>query len=114
MDKIKQYQQYLKEILEENAPISYTEKYEEYDVQVITDYENNHFFLMRMGWDGLKRFHYCVIHADIKPDGKIWIQHDNTEYSVANELVDKGVPKSDIVLAYQAPYRRKFSEFAIA
>ncbi|NJN78779.1 MAG: XisI protein [Saprospiraceae bacterium] len=38
----------------------------------------------------------------------------NTEYSAANELVDKGVPKSDIVLAYQAPYRRVYSDFAVA
>lgn len=113
MDKIKQYQQYIKEILIKNAPISYAEEYEEYEVQIITDYENNHFYLMRLGWDNLKRFHYCVIHVDIKSTGKIWIQEDNTEYSVANELIDKGVPKSDIVLAYQAPYRRKFSEFSI-
>jgi hypothetical protein len=50
---------------------------------------------------------------DIK-DGKIWIQHDGTERGVANELVELGVPKDDIVLAYQPPYKRPYTTFAVA
>jgi hypothetical protein len=53
----------------------------------------------------------CVLHFDIK-SGKIWIQHDGTEDSIADELVALGVPKNDIVLAYHAPYNRQFTEFA--
>jgi hypothetical protein len=55
----------------------------------------------------------CVIHVDIK-DGKIWIQRDRTEVGVANELVNAGFPKQDIVLAFKAPYKRKFTEFAVS
>jgi hypothetical protein len=33
---------------------------------------------------------------------------------VANELVDLGVPKEDIVLAYQPPYKRAYTTFAVA
>ena len=51
------------------------------------------------------------MHMDIK-DGKIWIQHDGTEIGVANELVELGVPKEDIVLAYHAPYQRVYTGFA--
>ena len=50
---------------------------------------------------------------DIK-DGKIWIQHDGTERGVANELVELGVPQDDIVLAYQPPYKRAYTPFAVA
>ncbi|WP_332989646.1 XisI protein [Microcoleus sp. A006_D1] len=65
-----------------------------------------------MGWRDWRRYYGCVVHIDIQ-DGKIWIQHDGTEIGVANELVDLGVPKQDIVLAFQAPYKRKYTEFAI-
>ena len=50
---------------------------------------------------------------DIK-DGKIWIQHDGTERGVANELVELGVPKEDIVLAYQPVYKRPYAQFEAA
>ena len=43
------------------------------------------------------------MHFDIK-DGKIWVQHDGTEIGVANELVELGVAKEDIVLAYHPPF----------
>jgi hypothetical protein len=34
------------------------------------------------------------------------------DVGIANELVDMGVPKEDIVLAYHAPYKRKYTGFA--
>lgn len=44
---------------------------------------------------------------------EILIQHDGTEEGIANRLVDMGVPKEDIVLAFHAPYKRKYTEFAV-
>ena len=38
-----------------------------------------------------------VLHLDII-DNKIWIQQDGTEVGIANELVELGVPKQDIIL----------------
>ncbi len=52
-----------------------------------------------------------IIHVDIR-DGKIWIQRDFTEEGVASELVDLGVPKTDIVLGFKPPYMRQFTDFA--
>ncbi len=52
-----------------------------------------------------------IIHVDIR-DGKIWIQRDFTEEGVASELVDLGVPKTDIVLGFKPPYMRQFTGFA--
>jgi hypothetical protein len=46
-------------------------------------------------------------------DGKIWIQHDGTEIGIANQLVELGIPKSDIVLAFHSPFKRQFTEFAV-
>jgi hypothetical protein len=52
-----------------------------------------------------------MIHVDIK-DGKIWIQRDFTEEGIPNQLVELGVPKTDIVLGFRSPYVRQFTGFA--
>jgi hypothetical protein len=58
------------------------------------------------------QFSFIVFtYLDIK-DGKIWIQRDLTEEGIANELVELGVAKSDIVLAFRAPHIRQFTDFA--
>jgi hypothetical protein len=41
------------------------------------------------------------MHFDIQ-DGKIWIQYNGTEDSVAERLVEMGVPTSDIVLGFHS------------
>jgi hypothetical protein len=38
----------------------------------------------------------------------------NYQDSIADELVAMGVPKTDIVLAYHAPYNRQFTEFSVS
>ncbi|WP_442923105.1 element excision factor XisI family protein [Microcoleus sp. A006_D1] len=43
----------------------------------------------------------------------MWIERDRAKIGVANELVEAGVPKTDIVLAFYAPYRRPYTEFAV-
>lgn len=45
-------------------------------------------------------------------DGKFWIEEDWTEEGIANELIRLGVPKQDIVLAFQDPKMRQHTEFA--
>jgi hypothetical protein len=47
-------------------------------------------------------------------NGKFWIQRDGTEYGIARELVDAGVPKEQIVLAFRAPEIRKHTGYAVA
>lgn len=83
------------------------------EVQLIFDIERDHYQVLHLGWEEQIRVYGCVIHVDIK-DGKIWIQRDGTEAGVANELVNAGVPKQDIVLAFKAPYKRPFTEFAVS
>ena len=46
-------------------------------------------------------------------DGKIWIQQDGTEIGSANELVELGVPKHDIVLGFDPPNLRHYTDFAV-
>lgn len=77
------------------------------EVQLIFDCDNNHYLVMLVGWYDQEREYGSLIHIDIK-DNKIWIQSDGTEIGVANELVEAGVPKQDIVLAFKSPFKRQF------
>lgn len=46
---------------------------------------------------------------DIQQDGKILIQRNMTEADLAEELVEMGVAKEDIVLGLHLPYRRPYT-----
>lgn len=106
---VEQYRQYIQQLLSERAQRA--SKSEAIEVQTLFDTEQDHYQLVYVGWRSDKREYGCLLHLDIK-DGKIWIQHDGTEVGIANQLVELGVPKSDIVLAFHAPFMRQFTEFA--
>lgn len=82
------------------------------ETHLIFDTERDRYQVLHIGWQELTRVFSCIIYIEIK-DGKIWIERDRTEIGVANELVEAGVPKTDIVLAFHAPYKRKYTEFAV-
>jgi hypothetical protein len=111
MAKIDLYRQYIQEIIRRHG--GRQPAYGEVELQLIFDTERDHYQLVHAGWHRNRRKYGCLMHMDIKED-KIWIQHDGTEYGVANELVELGVPKDDIVLAYQPPYKRAYTTFAVA
>ncbi len=84
------------------------------DIQphIVADEKNHHYQFLWLGWQDNSKIFSVPIHADIIDD-KIWIQKDTTEAGFANLLVEKGIPKSEIVLAYFPPVHRKLTEFAV-
>jgi hypothetical protein len=68
---------------------------------------------MNVGWEHLTRIYQTIIHIDIK-DGKIWLQQNLTEQNPAEELVAMGVPREDIVLGLQPPYKRPYTDYGVA
>ncbi|MFN7118540.1 MAG: XisI protein [Saprospiraceae bacterium] len=112
MDKIKTYQKIITTLLEEYAaiPPSYPTALRD---ELIIDTERNHFQLLTVGWEGNEFVHEAIFHLDII-DGKIWIQQNNSEAKLTDELLERGVPKSDIVLGFQHPSVREYSGFAVA
>ena len=109
MDRPEHYRRLVRQILSEYGSIK--PSYGDIEFQTIFDAERDHYQLMSVGWNQLRRQHGCILHVDIK-GGKIWIQHDGTEEGIANRLVSQGVPKEDIVLAFHAPYKRPYTGFA--
>jgi len=81
--------------------------------RVVFDRERDSYLLLYVGWHGEERIYGVSIHIEIQ-DGKIWIQQDFTEEGIANQLVESGVPKTDIVLGFRAPIVRQFTGFALA
>ena len=107
---VEQYRQIIQQLTLERAKRGVSQ--ENIETQAILDTEREHYLLLHTGWRGNRRIHGCSLHLDIK-DGKIWIQHDGTEVGIATQLLELGVPKEDIVLAFHSPYMRQFTEFAI-
>jgi hypothetical protein len=75
------------------------------DTLAVEDPRCGAFLLLRYGWHEGKRLDNVVLAARIK-GGKVWIEEDNTDLSLAEELEKAGVPKEDIVLAFHPPELR--------
>jgi hypothetical protein len=101
----------IKRILREYAEI--TPAYGQVETETIFDDEHGHYEVIRLGWDGHRRVHGCLLHVDVRED-KIWIQRDGTEEGIANELVEAGIPREQIVLAFRHPDTRRHTGFATA
>jgi hypothetical protein len=112
--KIATYSSILTEYLESLAEERNTALGGTADCNVIADTKNHHYQLTRMGWQGRKYYFVVLLHFSIKPDGKVWIQQNNTEILVGGELEDWGVEKMDIVVGFRPAYLREATGYAVA
>ena len=112
MDKIEKYQGIIIEFLEAFAKIKSANQ-PEVENYVIADREHNHFQLLRIGWQGPRYVFSVVFHFEIK-NGKVWFQRNTTEMEVVDVLMEKGIPREDIVLGFRPPYARPHTGFAAA
>ncbi len=110
MDKLANYREIMEKVLTEYGAIPYS--HGDFISKVIVDRNCNNFLIMNIGWDGRKRVHGCLVHLELI-DGKIWIQRDGIEYGIGQDLLDSGIPKEDIVLAFHNPDIRKYTGFAV-
>ncbi len=54
-----------------------------------------------------------MIHLDLI-NGKIWLQYNGTEGDIAQELMDLGVARENIVLGFREPALRAYTGYAVA
>lgn len=80
---------------------------------IIKDFDSGHFACFSDGWYDLNRAYGCYAHIEVRKTGKVWLHYDGTEFRIAKLLEDKGIPKSDIVLAFRAPEVRPDTGYAI-
>ncbi|WP_027303194.1 XisI protein [Rudanella lutea] len=111
MDKLDRYRQLIQQLLIEQTSVPYA--YGEITIETIFDTANDRYMLADVGWDRTGRVYGIIAHIDII-GGKFWIQRDGTEESIPVMLLNKGVPREDIVVAYRTPAERELMGFAVA
>jgi len=113
MGKLSKYRTLLKEILTKYADLIRQNPQEGRETELIFDEERDHYLLVHNGWSGKKRIRGTTIYVRLR-DGKFWIEEDWLEHGIATDLLEAGVPREDIVLAFHAPQMRPYTEFAVA
>lgn len=113
--KIETYQKILSEYVERLADKYNNALGNELTYQAIIDTKNNHFQLVKMGWNNYKFIYAILIHLDISPTtGNIWIQQNNTEILLEKDLKIFNVPEGHFVLGFRSADMREHSNFAVA
>ena len=112
MERLEQYRQAIRQLLTAQASREGNSD-SAIECQLIFDTEHDHYLLLDIGWEELKRVYNCFIHLDIK-EGKIWIQRNMTEADLAQELVELGIPNEDIVLGLHPLYKRPYTGYGVA
>ena len=110
MDKLNQYREIVRRLVEEYA--RYKPSHGQIETEAIIDPAKDHYEVMHVGWDGVRRVHGTVVHIDIHGD-KVWVQYDGTSRPVAEELVAAGIPREDIVLGFHPAEVRPLTGFAV-
>ncbi len=98
MDKLSQYREILRDTIKRHA--RFTPSHGVIESLPICDVEGDQYLLMDVGWDATGRVHAVSLHLRLR-DGKVWIEWDGTEPGIAVELIEAGIPESDIVAAFQ-------------
>jgi XisI protein len=83
------------------------------DFETVFDRGSDRYLLMLVGWDGIRRVHGCLVHVDLIGE-KIWVQRDGTERGIARDLLEAGVPRDQIVLAFRPPEVREQASLVTA
>ena len=111
MDPVNNYREAVERVLTVYTTIPYA--HGELRCEALFDCAHDRYALITLGWNAGKRVHFPLVHIDIVGD-KVWIEKDTTEDGVAPELVQAGIPKSQIVLAFRPPEVRQHTEYAVA
>jgi XisI protein len=113
MDREVNYRELIKRGMLEYRDISNQGRKDNIEAMCAFDDQAGQYLLVRVGWDGKRRFRQIVLHVRLH-GGKIWIETDDTEDGFATALLKAGVPNSDIVLAFHPPHLRQYTDFAVA
>lgn len=107
------YQALLKQIFLDYAALLNRRPQLGIETEVVIDEERGQYLLHTLGWKDKARVWNTPLYVRLH-NGKIWVETDWIEEGVTEKLLAAGVPKADIVLAFQHPSLRPLTEFAAA
>lgn len=75
----------------------------------IFDRNSNRYQVLCHGWVGEEeRVFHPIIHVEII-NNKVWIQHNESDVDIGDELCNNGIPKSQMVLGLHPPSIRELN-----
>ena len=113
MDKTVEYREIIKTIMREYERIYNSPPDPDIPTHFVCDDAGGNYMLITVGWKGKTRHHHITSYVRLE-DGKFWIEEEWTEEGIATDLLAAGVPNTDIVLGFQPPEMRPYTEFAAA
>jgi hypothetical protein len=113
MDKLTDYQKIIRRILNEYIELDKRQPTPGVEYLLVADDKGGHYMWLNLGWSNNKRLNAETVYVRLR-DGKFWIETDWTERGIALDLLEAGVPKEDIVLAFHHPDVRPHTDFAAA
>ena len=66
------------------------------EVEPIFDTVRDRYLLLSESWRGQERMYCVLIHLDIR-SGKVWVQRNQTEIEIEDELLSLGIADGDVV-----------------
>ena len=111
MDRLELYRQSIIQVLQYYADLPY--RYGDVTTSFIISQDQNQFLLIDDGWQDGIRVYGVLVHAEIR-NNKIYIQRDDTEEGITDDLLRSGIQPEEIVLAFHPPEVRHHTGLAIA
>ena len=111
MDRLAGYRQIIRRILAEYDGIK--DSSGDSVTEIVFDGANDRYLVLDQGWEGVKRVHSVVLHVEVI-NGKVWLQCNNTDVDIAQDMVLAGIPREHIVLGLHEPEVRQYTEYAAA
>lgn len=116
MDTLKHYRNVIKKLLMHYYDLSTAADRASHRAsfdRLAFDVERDQYLWFCSGWEGKKRVQHITMYLQIKGQ-KIWVEEDNTDLGLVDDLLEQGIPKTDIVLGFHHPSKRELTEFATA
>ena len=111
MEKIATYQQIIKSVL--TGYIDSMPPDSDEEVYLVEDPTKLNYLIYHNAWRHSNRSYGCILHVRIKNE-KVYVEYDGTDEGFADVFAASGIPKHDIVLAFHAPAKRPYTDFAVA
>lgn len=113
MGRLEVYRYTIKKFLQERADLMNSHPIPGVDTLCLFDEAHDEYLILNIGWQEKKRIQYITLLVRLQ-NGKIWVEEDGTEEGLANMLIAAGIPKEDIVLAFNPPELRQMTGYAVA
>ena len=104
MDKIKKYSKIIQEDLEKRVAIPMYSG-SKLKGRLVVNQDATEFIWLNVGWEFPKFIHGVVVHIALE-DNKVRFFANNTDIEFCDVFVEKGIPKSDMVVEFIQPIER--------